>query len=474
MFVNILGNDYLSVQALLLNLIAILSFTELGLGNAIIYSLYRPIANGDTKKVKALLNFYAKAYRFVILAITVIGIAIIPFLNIIIKDVPDVKENVIFIYLLFLTNTIISYVFSYKKSLLIADQKNYIVVLFQQSVLIIQVILQILFLIHTHNFVIFLVIQIFSTLLTNISTDIYVNKKYKYVSVLKGYELEKNEKKELFSNIKDIFFYRIGAMLLNSTDNIIISIMLKTTYVGLSANYVLVINGVNSVLMQACNGIAASIGNHNVEASNKRKEEVFEQLYLIAFWIFGISSICLAIFLNPMIELWLGFDNKLDTTIVIALVLSFYFTGINQIPSLYRTSIGLFKQAKYTPIVASVINIILSVILGKSFGLAGVFFATSIAKILTFCIVDPVLIYKKGFDMNYMKYFKKFLMYFMLIVFTYFALNILISYISLSGIIGFTIKLFICLISINVIFVISLYQTRSFQGILFRFKIKRK
>lgn len=471
-FVNFLGNDYLSVNGLFTNIITILSFTELGVGNAIIYSLYEPLSKGDERKITAFLNFYAKAYKIVIIVISFLGLSVIPFIGYIVSDVPNIKENITYIYVLFLINTVVSYIFSYKKSLLIADQKNYLVLIIQQFFYIIQLIFQIFFLFVTRNYIAFLLLQIIFTLFTNLVTTEYVNRKYGYIRRYKQSELNQSEKDALFSNIKSIFFYKLGAVILNGTDNIIISATLKTAFVGLCSNYTLIINAINSVLMQACNGIAASIGNHNIEASPERKEEVFNILILISYWVFGLASICLGILLNPFIELWIGKEYLLDTSVVNSLVLGFYLTGINQIPSLYRTSMGIFRQAKYTPIVAAVINLILSVILAKAIGLAGVFIATSISKILTFSIVDPVLVYKKGFKMDYRKYFSKFFMFFILLLISYYLVSFTVTLIDYPGLTGFIVKIIVCLVQVNAIFLLALFQTQSFKDLLVKFRKK--
>ncbi|UFH65472.1 sugar translocase [Clostridium cadaveris] len=471
-FIYLLGNDYLSVSGLFSNILTMLSFTELGIGNAIIYSLYKPLKKGDEKDISEYINFYGKAYRIIILVISILGLSFIPFLKYLIKDIVDIQENIIYIYILFLVNTIASYIFSHKKSLLIADEKNYVVIIIQQTLYIIQLIFQIIILFVTHNYMMFLIIQILFTMLTNILTTVYVNNRYRYISTFKKNELDKKRKMSLFDNIKSIFFYKLGAVILNGTDNIIISVTLKTTFIGLCSNYTLIINAINSVLMQAHNGLAASIANHNIEADSNRKEEIFNMLVLISYWVFGFCTICLAILLNPFIELWIGKQYMLSKTVVNSLVLAFYFTGINQIPSLYRTSMGIFKQAKYAPMLASIINIVLSILLAKVIGLAGIFIATSISKIVTFCIIDPLLVYKKGFNKKCDRYFLKFILFFLLLVLTYVVVECTINLIIYNGMVGVLLKIIVCVLEINCIFLVAFFRTSSFK--LFLNKLKRK
>lgn len=465
-FIKLLGNDYLSVNGLFTNILTLLSFTELGIGNAIIYSLYKPLAENDEIKVCEILMLLKKAYRIIAITILCLGICVIPFLDVIIKDVPDISESLTILYLLFLGNTVSSYLFSYKKSLLIADQKNYVVVIVQHIVHIIQAAIQIVFLYFTHNYIIYLCICIFATLTTNIICTLFVNQKYKYIAKYQKAKLSIVEKKNIFENIKAIFVYKLGAVLLNGTDNIIISVVLKTAYVGICSNYTLVINTINNVLMQACNSIAGGIGNHIVIADSNAKEKKFRELNILCFAVFSFSAVCLAVLLNPLILVWLGNDYILERRVVIALVLAFYLTGVNQINSMYRTSMGLFSQAKFVPATAAFINIGMSILLGRYWGLFGVFIATSISKILTFSIIDPILLYRKGFNMSVKKYFIRFFMECAVTVLIYLITQFAISMINTDGYAGLILKTCVCISVSFLLLVGTLFFNQDFKYVI--------
>lgn len=466
-FVKLLGNDYLSCDGLFTNILTILSFSELGIGSAIIFSLYKPIAEDDKKQIGKLLNLFATAYRLIALVITVAGICLVPLLKYLVTDVPDIKENIILLYLLFLCNTVVSYIFGYKRSYLIANQENYIVLLIHHGIGVVKIIAQIIILLLTHNYTLYLILNIFATLFTNIITTIITNKKYPWISKYQNNRLTKNERKPIFQNIFAIFQYKLGSVILNGTDNIIISAVLKTSFVGLVSNYNMIISAIQTIANQACSGLQATVGNYNVQASKKDRYKVFKQLYFISYWAFGFLSISLAVLLNPFIgNVWLGKDYLLPYSVVLSLSLSFFINLINTIPSIYRTTLGYFKEAKTAPVFASILNIVLSVALAKVLGLSGIFWATAISRFFTFNIIDPHYVFSKGFDMKASSYHIMFAFYFIILTLNFIITKFFVDLITLPGIIGFVIKIAVNCIVFNAVFLLIYFKTSIFKDTL--------
>lgn len=469
-FVKFLGNDYLSCDGLFSNILTLLSFSELGIGSAIIYSLYKPIAEDNKVQIGKLMNLFALAYRYIACFILVGGFCVIPFLNVIITDVPDIKENIILLYVLFLLNTVASYIFGYKRSYLMACQKNYIVLFIYYGVNTFRIIAQIIVLIATRNYVAYLIIMISCTLINNILSTWITDKKYPWLNYFMDNKLSKEERKPIFSNIKSIVQYKLGTVILNGTDNIIISACLKTSLVGICSNYNLIINSVTAVVNQACNGMVASIGNYNVTENRKNRYLIFKRLYTISFWAFGLCSICLAILLTPFIsEIWLGEEYELNYSTVLALSLSFYVTSINIIPSSFRTSLGYFKEARYCPTIAAVINIILSILWAKWFGVAGIFWATVVSKLFTYNVIDPYLVFIKGFNMRFIEYMKLFLKQSFVLVIAYCCAYFSTILIDVKGLFGFLIKAVVCFVVANIIFFWACHNDVDLKHLLKRF-----
>lgn len=464
-FIYILGIEYLGVNGLFTNILMLLSFAELGIGNAIIYSMYKPLATDDKEKIKSLMDLYAKAYKLIGVFVAVVGFFVIPFMDYIIKDALDINENINLIYLLFLANTTFSYFFVYKKSIIIADQKNYIVSIYQEAFHIIQVLAQIVFLLLTHEYILFLLIQIIFTVINNIITARKADKMYPYLKAGKPKSLDEVERKSIISNVRSLFLYKFGSIVLNGTDNIIISALIGVAAVGLSSNYLLVLSAVTAISGQVMNAFTASVGNLNAVGNKNNKERVFNRIFFVSAWIYGFFAIGLFMFLNPFINLWLGKDFILSQVVVFAIVLHFYINSIHFTAYTYRTTMGLFVQGRLAPLAAAIVNIVLSLWLGKTIGLMGIFLATSIARFFTTGIVDPVLVYRIGFNKNPIYYYIKYFLFTAIFIGLYFILNYVISWIEIGGLIGFVVKVGIVTILFNGILVLLFWKNQDFKDI---------
>lgn len=417
-FVRILGNDYLSVFGLFQNVITIISFAELGLGSASVFSLYKPIAEGDFVKVHSLLLYFRRLYNKIIVISLVVGAILMPGLPYIIDfNSIDIASSKIYLYYgLFVVNTAVSYGMIEYKLFLIADQKQYKVNIATQFIHILILVVQTIYIYITNDFSGYLIIQIAGTLATNGYIRLYVRKHYQYIFYDTTTVIETHERKSIIQNIKSIFYYKIGAVILNGSDNIIISAFIKTTLVGICSNYLLVVNAVNSVLMQCFNGIGASIGNHIVKSDEREQMVVFRQLNLACTILFSFSSLCLISLLNPLVKIWLGSEYTLTLWPIVSIVTMFYITGINQVLSLYRTSFGLFKRARYFPILAAIVNIALAIPASKLFGVSGIFFVTALVKLLFFTIVDAKIVFRYGFKTKATRFSVRYIFDFIVVV----------------------------------------------------------
>lgn len=468
-FVKILKENYLGVNGLFTNILTILSFAELGIGSAIIYNMYKPIADGDEEKIKSLMNLYKTAYRVIGILIAVAGILLIPFLDVLIKDKPDIPENLTLIYLLFLSNTVLSYFWSYKKSIIIGVQKEYIIDIYKIIFYFVRSILQILILIVWKSFIWYLIIQVVCTLLENICTSVQANYMFPYLKDKNVQKISKDEGKHIFKNVRALAVYKFGSVILNGTDNIVISAIIGLSAVGILSNYNLIVSSVVAVLGTALSGMTASIGNLNVTSTKENKEQVFYELFFILTWLYGLCSIGLIILLSPFIELWLGLEYVMPLTSVLALILHFYVNGVQFAGYTYRTTTGLFEKGKIAPIIAAILNIILSLILGKFMGVAGILFATSIARLLTTTWIDPYLVHKYQFKTSVKKFYKRYVINF-IIVLVNFLICFCITNLIDNSLIGFMLKILIVLLVANINFFIAFYHSKEFKSVFVKVK----
>lgn len=460
-FIHFLGSDYLGFNGLFSNILSLLSIAELGIGSAIVYSMYKPLAEQDKEKIKALVNLYKKCYVTIGVVITIIGLSLIPFFDILIKNPPNIDENIVLIYILFLLSNVNSYFFYYKIVVINTDQKGYIISLYTQIFKWIQVILQIVILVISKNYILYLVVQVLCAIGTNFALYLKANKMYPFLKEKNIIKLDKKESKEIKNNIKSMVTYSLSPAIIGGTDNIIISSVIGLTAVGLYSNYYLIISSLNLFLSQIHSAIRASIGNLTAVGKKQKKKEILYKLLYIDYFIYGICGILLMALMNDFIKIWIGEEFLLSNLTLLSLVLFFYIDGMQFVGSSYRTTAGLFAYAKSAPFFEAIINIVMSIVLGKLIGLPGVFFATSLSKIFVFCWLDPYLIYKHIFKESPKEYAQKYIKYFVI-----FSLSlILIFYISnifpVSNYLLWVIKA--CILGLLTVLIFIILTHKSFE-----------
>ena len=256
-FIKMLNSEYLGINGLFTNILTILSFAELGVGTAIVYSMYKPIAEDNKKKINSLMKLYKKSYNYIGITIFILGLFVLPFLNKIVGNVNNVKESLSIIYILFLINSASSYFFSYKKSIIIAHQKQNIIDIFDSVFYLVKSMIEVIALIVFKNFIVYIVIGIIATLAENICISKKADKLYPFLLNKESDDLSKNEKSKIFSNVKSLVIYKFGGIIMNGTDNILISYLINVSTVGLCSNYIMIISAIKSILSNALNGITA-------------------------------------------------------------------------------------------------------------------------------------------------------------------------------------------------------------------------
>lgn len=465
-FIKVLGAEYLGVNGLFTNILTILSFAELGIGNAIVFNLYKPLAQNDNKKISSLMLLYKKAYTIIGLFVMGAGILVTPFLGVIIKTKPNISENISLLYILFLLNTAVSYFFVYKKNIIIADQKNYITLIVTQVTTITKVVLQTVFLLLTHNFVVYLIIQIVCTLVENLVCSALADRMYPYLNNSKPVPLSKSETRIIFADVKALAIYKFGSVILNGTDNILISMLLSVRDVGLASNYTLLMNSANSILGKLIDAFTASVGNLNTESNAEKQYNVFKKIMFISSWIYGFAAVGIYLVSKDFIVTWIGEKYLLSSIVVFSICFDFYVKGVQAAPYMYRTTLGLFIQGKWAAVIAAVVNLILSVILCKAIGLGGIFIATPISRLISTGIIDPYLIYKRTFKRNVLEYFEMFIGYCVIFIVIAVISNFAISCVSIAGWLGVILKAGIVTVIFNGLMISAFFRTKIFKELL--------
>lgn len=462
-FIKTLGNEYLGINGLFTNILYILSFAELGVGHAITYCMYKPVANNDYKKTKSLLKLYKKYYNIIGIIIFIAGILIIPFFPFIIKDAPNIKESLIVIYLLYLFETASSYFLSYKKSIIMVNQKDYICDIVKLILFVIKSIVQVIVLLLTKNYILYLSIFVLSTFLINVILSIIANKKYPFIKDKDVEELDKKEKKDITNNIKSLILYKIGRVSLSGTDNIIISSLIGISVVGFYSNYSLIISAVSGITYLLLKGSTSSIGNVNATESTEKKEDLMQKTLFVSTWLYGFTTICLAVLLSPFIEIWIGKEYLLETSAVLSSVFYILVDGLEFPSHTYISTLGYFRQTRFSSLICAILNIVLSIVLGMKFGLFGIFISTSISKILTTSWFDTYVLYKYEFKKSPRNYYIKHIVLLICVCLNFSICYYVTSFIQNGKFSLFIIKTIITVILSNTIFILMFYKTNEFK-----------
>ena len=464
-FVRVLSVEYLGLNGLFSNILSILSFAELGVGSAIIYSMYKPLAENDEMKLKALMNLYKQAYVSIGIVIIVIGTMLTPFLEFFVKDMPDIPY-IRLIYIMYIANSGFSYFFSYKRSVLIADQKKYIESFYHYSFYLIRNVLQIIILLLTKNFLLYLGIQVLSTLAENITISKKADKLYPFLKGKNNIKLDQKERNTIFRNVKAMMLHKLGSVIVMGTDNLLISKFVGIIEVGIYSNYLLIINALNQIFGMIFQAMTASIGNLGVTEKNEKNKFIFNCIDFLGFWIYAFASICLINLFNPFINLWLGEKYLFSIPIVLLIVVNFYLTGRRKSVLTFRDALGLFWYDRYKPLFESGINLVVSIVLAILFGIEGIIIGTIISTLTTCFWIEPYVLYKYGFKASVVSYFIKYTIRTVIMILvgiiTCFICNLFSNY-TLPGFIG---RMVICAIVPNTLFLIIFWKTKELQYLI--------
>ena len=378
--IKYLGEVYLGLDSLFVSILEILSLTELGIGSAMVYSMYKPLAENDTAAVCALLKLYRTVYRWIAAIMVVLGLIITPFLPMIVKkDLPS-DVNLYVLFFINLSNTVLSYMlFAYRSSLFTADQKysvnNNLYSVFKIGGTVIQVIAIIIF----RNYYFYCIVLPLTTLLKNLATYFLSVKMYPQ------YKCEGSVPKEEIDAIKKrcagMFLHKLSFVFRNSLDSIVLSAFLGLTILAKYNSYYYIINAISGIMILVSNSVTASVGNSIVVESKEKNYRDFKKLQLLYMGLTSWLTVCLVGCTQPFMKLWLGEKMMFDDGIMFIFCIYFFSTHFVRVCHLYRQAAGLWWQDRYRPIVETVSNLVLNILFVKIFGVSGVMFST------IFCMV---------------------------------------------------------------------------------------
>lgn len=391
-FVQYIASEYLGLDAVYTNIIGLLNLAELGIESAISYALYKPLAEHDDEAVLGIMQLLARVYRIIACFICVIGILIMPFLTIIAPEIRDVRYAY-FLFVCYLFNTLVSYLWSYKGILAIADQKKYI---YLKNYYIFTVglnITQIFVIYITRSFIAFAVVQSIFTFAKGISLSATMNRRYPILRRRGKVSLPNGVTRGIESDIRKIVVSKVGNTIISSTDNLILSNVVGLSQTGAYSNYALINISLQAIMCQFQSAISASVGNIVATEEKKKEIDYFWFLNFTTSSLYAFTSVCLYNLIQPFVEYWLGSSFLMSDDIVISIVAIYYVSGIRGLFATFSIAHGAFELDAKKAVAEAVTNLILSIILAEKMGLIGVLLGTILSSV---CVGLPLELINVG------------------------------------------------------------------------------
>ncbi len=458
-FLNFLSVDYLGINGLYSNILTVLSLAELGLDTAVVYSLYKPVAEENIPLINSLLRYFKRIYTILAFAIFALGLALIPFLRYIVKsDLP--QNDLVIYYLLFLTNTVASYFVAHKVALLSAYQEQRIQKLVLLSSNLVLQILHIIVLVIWKNYYVYVGATVITTFVNNVILSLICNKIHPHLKdKTQAVEIEKAP---IRKRILSTFIYKIGGVAVNNTDNILISMLVSTAAVGFYSNYCTLITAVQGFIAIISTSLISGIGNLGATGDRQRQYGIFNAALLFYHFVAALGLVGFSTMFNDVITVWLGAKYMLSNDTVFVIALNFYLTNAVTPIWMYREANGLFDQVRYLMIIRATVNIVLSVLLGKIYGTFGILLATAISLCVTSAWYEPSILFKNVFKKPVSNYWLKQLKYVLATGAAMTVCQTVAKGLSLS-VGSFVIKVLVAVVSVSAMFSITLIKSNELK-----------
>jgi len=390
-FLQVLSVEYLGIRGLFGDVLGMLTLADLGLATAMAFTFFKPLAEKDENKLAALIQFYRKVCNVIAAIIAIVGVALTPFLRYIINIETDIP-NIEVYYLITLANTVISYLFVYKATIITADQNARIITKYQMWTSVIKLTLQIVVLLIVGSYLVYCLVALSSTFATNLLISRKANKLYPFIK--RKVKLAALEKQIVFKNIKSMAVFKIADVFIRGTDSILISVFVTTAIVGKYSNYVLAVSSLRHIAYVTFISLSASIGNLLAQETPEKRLRVFRLMQTVSYWVSGFFVFCLFFLLDDFVTLWLGPEFVFDIFTKLAVLLSFYLAIVMFPIYAFREATGMYQKTKYVMVATAVLKNVLAILLGIRFGLVGIIMASFFAKSLTYVWYETKILFR--------------------------------------------------------------------------------
>lgn len=379
--IYLMGVQYLGLNSLFTSVLQVLNLAELGVGSAMVFSMYKPIAEDDNTTICALMKLYRTYYRVIGLVIAVVGCALTPFIPRLIKSDVPAGINVYILYLLNLGATVLSYwLFAYKNSILQAHQRTDVVSKVTLVTNTLQYGLQLFVLWAFHNYYLYVIVALATQALANIVTAITANKMYPDYKPMG--KLDKYAVKAINKRIRDLFTAKVGATIVNSVDTIVISAFLGLSTLAIYQNYYFIMNSVMGFVIIIFTSCTAGIGNSLVTETKEKNYFDFKKLAFLIIWIATVCISCFVCLYQPFMKLWVGEKLLFSMDIVVLFCVYFYMYLVNNLSCVYKDAGGIWHEDRFRPLIGGLANLAMNLIMVQFIGIYGILLSTILSYII--------------------------------------------------------------------------------------------
>ncbi len=466
LFVNYLGEELTGISTLFASMMNLLSVAEMGFTGAVSIHLYQPVADGDERRVSALIHLYKKAYQAISVLVFAVGMAVLFFIPMFVKSELDLSL-LRWYFFLHIVRTTLSYCYIYKGILLSSYQVEYKKTNIYNAVLILTTVVQIVVIWQTASYTLYLVTAIVGTLVTNVLTQREASKNYPYLDKYKEERISAEEKKSIFEYIKAASVNRISISVKTATDNMITSAFVNVLVTGVVGNYVMITGTVDKLVSFFFLNSAPAIGNMVATTDKDSQFNTFLDLEYIAFWVYGFLSAGMLCVTTPFVrDIWIRQDNMLlANSTLLLLILNFYLGGTNFPATVFFEVRGLVKRVPYMNVLNVVVNLVVSLSLVKWMGVNGVYIGTILSLLVTTLPMTHYQVLKHHFDGKFVPYVRLYGYYLIVTILGGAACCCACGCIALTGFPGLFAKIAACTLVYNLIFLLSSFRTREFRSI---------
>lgn len=415
-FLECLGTEFIGLTGMLMNIMSFLSVAELGIGISISYFLYKPLQEDNHEKINEVMSMLAYLYRCIGFFIGGVGVLISLFFPWWFNHLSTGLFLVYFAFYAFLGQSMAGYIFNYRQLLVSANQKQYVVNAYFQTINIVQIITQIILAYHYRNLYLWVIVGFVFTIIGCIVFNRRIRQVYPWLRIdTKAGKRNLKQYPEVLKKTRQIFVLKIKDFILNRSDELMVGIFVSVTQVAFYGNYTMIINKLIYFFNILGDGMSAGVGNLIAEGDEKNTMKVFWEMIATRYFIAGMITYPLILFLQPLISCWVGAEYQLSSLIAYLLIINLFLRLQYSTIYIFIGASGLYDDV-WTSWAELIINIAVTLALAPFYGIVGILLGKIVSIFFFNVIWKPYFLFSRGFHKSVWEYWRPMTTYYILFI----------------------------------------------------------